>query len=266
MSHIDRRDMSDLTTITGPPLEARCWDLSDAQHGDSRSSRRPMRSLLVAALLASLMTMSSGLTVIAQTASPAPPSPVSLQPEAAVPTAMDAGEALGTEVEAMGIRADMSQLWEGVETEPGAVTAAHMQSYRWVPGGSEDIPAFAIVEIVRFRNADEAAIHGGTVAAAIGGSLSGFETDLSAELVVTGSFISEEGFGGSTILVLEGAVVAIVTAFRTGSEEMEQASTALAALVLDRLRGLGRSAATRSAKVDSGPQISAGARERPPPP
>jgi hypothetical protein len=30
MSHIDRRSMSDLTTITGPPLEARCRDLSDA--------------------------------------------------------------------------------------------------------------------------------------------------------------------------------------------------------------------------------------------
>ena len=160
---------------------------------------------------------------------------MSIDPDVAFPSAEDVGDALEAEVETMGIRADMGQLWEGVELEPEAVTDAQMQFYRWVPSGGEDVPTSVIVEIVRFRSADEAAIYGGMVGSAISDPLVGFEADLSAELVATGSFASEEGFGGSTILVRDGPVVAIVTAFRNGSVEMERASTTVTALVLERL-------------------------------
>lgn len=196
-----------------------------------------MRRLILVSLVACLATAAGGSTVAAQSPSPSPSPAMSIDPDVGLPSALDVGEALGAEVETMGIRADIGQLWEGVELEPGAVTAAQMQFYQWVPSGSEDAPARVVVEIVRFRSADEAALHGGSVAAAISGPLQGFETDLSAELVATGSFASEEGFGGSTIVVREGPVVAIVTAAQTGAEEMEHASTTLTALVLERLSG-----------------------------
>jgi hypothetical protein len=196
-----------------------------------------MRRLLSGLLMACLVTLGSSLASAAQSPSPSPSPAMSIDPDVVFPSALDVGDALGAEVETMGIRADMGQLWEGVELEPGAVTAAQMQFYRWSLDGDEDAPAQVIAEIVRFRSADEAAVHGGEVAASITGPLQGFETDLSAELVATGSFTSEEGFGGSTILVREGPVVAIVTAFRNGSVEMEHASTTVTALVLERLSG-----------------------------
>jgi hypothetical protein len=160
---------------------------------------------------------------------------MSIRPSIGFPSALEMGQALGTEVVVVGLRADMGQLWEGVELEPEAVMDARMQLYRWAPGGSEDAPVQAVVEIVRFRDADEAAIHGDVVAASITDPLQGFEADLSTELAATGSFTSEEGFGGSTILIREGAVVAIVTVFRTGAAEMEAAARTVAAFVLERL-------------------------------
>lgn len=194
-----------------------------------------MRRLLAAALVVGLMAAGSGLTGAAPSRSPSPSSAMSIDPDVALPSAQEVGDALGTEVEVMGVRADMGQLWEGVELEPEAVTDAQMQFYQWAPSGSEDVPARILVEIVRFRSTDEAAVHGDAVAAAITGPLQSFETDLSAELVASGSWTSEEGFGGSTILVREGPVVAIVTAVRTGADEMEHTSTTMTALVLERL-------------------------------
>jgi hypothetical protein len=194
-----------------------------------------MRCLLAAALVACLMTGGSGLSAAAQSPSPSPSSITSNDPEVAFPSVEEVGHALGSEVETIGVRADMGQLWEGVELEPGAVTDALMQAYQGRSEGHEDAAAVIVVEIVRFRSRDEAASYGGMVAAAISGPLETFDADLAAELVATGSFASDEGFGGSTILVQEGPVVAIVTAYRTGAQEMETASSAVTALVLERL-------------------------------
>ena len=196
-----------------------------------------MRRFLTAVLMACLAIVGSGLTVVAQSPSPSPsPSPVvSLDLGVAFPSAEETGDALGTEFETMGIRADIGQLWEGAELELEAVSDAQMQFYRSVPSGGKDAPTFVIVEIVRFRSVEEAATYGDTVGTAVSDPLVGFEADLPAELVATGSFISEQGYGGSTILVQEGPFVAIVTAFRTGAQEMERASTTMTALVLEGL-------------------------------
>jgi hypothetical protein len=198
-----------------------------------------MRRLILVSLVACLATVGGGLTAAAQSSSPSPSTAMSFDPDVVFPSVVDVGDAMGAEVDVLGTRADIGQLWEGVELEPAAVTAGQMRFYRWSPGGSEEAPVQAIVEIVRFRSADEAAIHGDAVAASITDPLQGFEADLSAELVATGSFTSEEGLGGSTILVREGPVVAIVTVVRTGAEEMEAASRTMAALVLEGLSGDG---------------------------
>jgi hypothetical protein len=196
-----------------------------------------MRRLALAALAACLASAGGGPTMVAQSPSPSQSPVMSISPGIGFPGALEMGEALGTEVEVVGLRADMGQLWEGVELEPEAVTDAQMQLYRWAPAGSEDAPVHAVIEIVRFRDADEAGIHGDVVAASITDPLQGFEADLSTELAATGSFTSEEGFGGSTILIREGPVVGIVTVVRPGAEEMEAAARTVAALVLEGLSG-----------------------------
>jgi hypothetical protein len=196
-----------------------------------------MRRLIFVSFVAGLVAAGSGLTVAAQSPSPSPPSAMSIEADVAFPSTVEVGDALATEVEVLGIQENVGQLWEGVELDPTAVTAAQMRFYRWVPSGIEDAPTSAVVEIVRFRSTDEAAIHRSTLAESITGPLQGFETDLSADLVATGSWASSEGFGGSTILVQEGPVVAIVTAVRSGAEEMEHTSTIMAALVIERLSG-----------------------------
>jgi hypothetical protein len=194
-----------------------------------------MRRLILASLVTYLVTGGGGLAAAAPSPSPSPT--MSFEHDIAFPGAVDVGDALGVEAEVLGTREGLGQLWEGAEVELAAVTTGQLRLYRWSSDGSEDATAQAIVEIVRFRSADEAAIHGDAVAASIAGPLQSFETDLSADLVATGSWISEEGFGGSTILVQEGPVVAIVSVAQTDAVEMEQASTTMTALALERLSG-----------------------------
>lgn len=72
--------------------------------------------------------------------------------------------------------------------------------------------------------------------AAITAPLDMFETDLASGLAAAGSWATDEGLAGSIIVVREGQVVVAVIATGAGAKELEDASHALAALVLDRLR------------------------------
>ncbi len=155
------------------------------------------------------------------------------------PTAAEVGEALGLEVEAMGVQADMSQAWEHIDVAPGTLVAKHVQGYRWPPGGtggtSDDAMAGVLIDIVMFRNSVDGAAYGGKVAATVSGTA--FSTGLSADLVTTGSWTSDQGFGGSTLAVQAGSIVVLVTAFKTGAAELAAAVEEIAALILARIDG-----------------------------
>jgi len=143
----------------------------------------------------------------------------------------------------MGIEVDMSQVWEGADIEPGALVAKRLQGYRWpasgTAGAADDAFAGVTIDIDQFRSPVDGARYGGEVAAAITDPLADFPTNLSADLVAAGSWTSDQGFGGSTIVVQEGPFVVIVTAARTGATEMETATETVTMLVLERLVGEG---------------------------
>lgn len=195
-----------------------------------------MRVFLVACLAA----FGAGCTSDAQSSSPSPATTM-VDIESIFPGAREVGEVLGLEVEPMGIRGDMGQYWEGTEFAPGALVSAQLQYYRWPVGGtaedSDDAFAGVSVEIDRFRSADDAARYGGDIASSSTGPLAEFPTELLADLVATGTWTSDEGFGGSTIVAQAGPMVVVVTAARTGATEMETATEAVTKLVLDRLSG-----------------------------
>ncbi len=155
------------------------------------------------------------------------------------PTAAEVGDALGLEVEAMGVQADMSQAWEHIDIAPGALVAKHVQVYGWPPGGSDGTPddatAGVLIDIDLFRSPVDGAAYGEKVAATVSGTA--FSTGLSADRVTTGSWTSDQGFGGSTIAVQAGSIVVLVTAFRTGATELEGAVEEIAALILARIGG-----------------------------
>jgi hypothetical protein len=198
--------------------------------------RRPLTAFLVICLL----LVATAPAVVAQSPSP-PPSPEVAVPDfdPFFPTADEVGAVLGQTVEAMGVMADMSQLWEGTDIDPDALLAKRLQRYRSlmgeIPGAADDSFASVTVDIDWFRSADDAARYGGEVASRVSDPLAGFPTELSAEMVATGSWASDEGFGGSTIVARAGPVVVIVTAARTGATEMETATEGVTRLVLDRL-------------------------------
>lgn len=154
------------------------------------------------------------------------------------PTAAEVGDALGLEVVAMGVQADMSQSWEHIDIAPGALVAKHVQVYRWPPGGSDGTPddatAGVLIDIDLFRNPVDGAAYGEKVAATVLGTA--FSTGLSADRVTTGSW-TDHGFGGSTIAVQAGSIVVLVTALRTGATDLEGAVEEIAALILARIRG-----------------------------
>ena len=199
-----------------------------------------MRGLMRVSLVACLAVFGAGCTSDAQSPSPSPTTTLA-DFESIFPSAGEVGEVLGLEVEAMGIRGDMGQYWEGTEFAPGALVSTQLQHYRRPAGGtaedSDDAFAGVSVEIDRFRSADDAARYGGEIASSITEPLADFPTELSADLVATGTWASDEGFGGSTIVARTGPIVVIVTAARTGATEMETATEAVTKLVLDRLSG-----------------------------
>jgi hypothetical protein len=197
-------------------------------------------SVLVLGLVAIAGCSGSGGTVI--TPSPTGQPPRAIAPAhlpSLFPTATDVGEALGLEVEAMGVQADMSQAWEHIDITPGALVAKHVQGYRWPPGGTGGAPADAIagvlIDIDLFRSPVDGAAYGVKVAATVSGTA--FSTGLSADRVTTGSWTSDQGFGGSTIAVQAGSIVVLVTAFRTGATELEAAAEEIAALILAGIDG-----------------------------
>jgi hypothetical protein len=155
------------------------------------------------------------------------------------PTAVEVGDALGLEVEARGIQADMSQAWEHIDIAPGALVAKHFQGYRWPPGGTggtpDDAMAGVLIDIDLFRSPVEGAAYGEKVAATVSGTA--FSTGLSADRVATGSWTSDQGFGGSTAAFQVRSVVVLVTAFQTGATELEAAVEEIAALILARIDG-----------------------------
>jgi len=189
-------------------------------------------------LAACLAVFGAGCTPDAQSP-PTSPATSLADFESIFPSAGEVGEVLGLDVEAMGVRDDMGQYWEGTEFASGALVSTQLQHYRWPVGGtaddSDDAFAGVSVEIDRFRNADDAARYGGEVASSITGPLADFPTALSADLVAAGSWASDEGFGGSTVVARTGPIVVIATAARTGATEMETASEAVTKHVLDRL-------------------------------
>lgn len=161
------------------------------------------------------------------------------------PTAAEVSEALGLEVEAMGIRDDMSQLWEGTELPPDGLLAKRVQGYRWIApaasGAPGDVFAGVSVDIDRFATAEDAAKAAAHLSAAFLRStltrFTPFATGLSGDLVTAGSMTSDEGFGGSTILVQDGPLVVIVVAVRTGATEQKTEAERITALILARARG-----------------------------
>lgn len=116
--------------------------------------------------------------------------------------------------------------------------AARMKAYRVKPGASRDATTGCVIEIVQFRS-EAAAAGGATVAEAITTSLPSFDAEVSAGLVVSGTWTTEDGPAGSIILAQDGLVVAIVTV--AGFAETEAAGQALSRLVLDRVRASGLS-------------------------
>lgn len=208
---------------------------------DNPGARPRRRALIVVALLATIAGCSgSGGTVI--TPSPTGQPPRSIAPAdlpSLFPTATEVGEALGLEVEAMGVQADMSQAWEHIDITPGALVAKHVQAYRWPPGGTggapDDAGAGFVIDIDLFRNPVDGAAYGERVGAIVEGTA--FSTGLSADRVTTGSWTSDQGFGGSSIAVQAGSIVVLVTAFRTGATELEAAAEEIAALILARIDG-----------------------------
>jgi hypothetical protein len=202
-----------------------------------------MRRLMTAFLVACLSAVCAGSTSVAQSPLPPPPLTAPADLDGLFPAAAEVGDALGLEVEAMGIQVDMSQVWEGADIEPGALVARRLEGYRWPAGGTagaaDDAFAGVTIDIDQFQSPVDGARYGAEVSAAITDPLADFPTDLSADLVTAGSWASDQGFGGSTIVVQEGPFVVIVTAARTGVIEMETASETVTALVLARIRGAG---------------------------
>ena len=194
-----------------------------------------MRRLISASLIVLLTVLGAGPAVVGQTPTPSPSPTVANDLDTAFPSAEEVAEALGTDVEAGDIVTDMSQLWEGAGISAMDVPAARMQTYRSLPGETDSMLAGGIVEIVRFADSDDAAAHSEGIAAAFSDSLMGFETDLSADLVATQSWTSDDGISGSTVMAREGPLVVMVTLAGTAPVEMETASEALAKLVLGRL-------------------------------
>jgi hypothetical protein len=99
------------------------------------------------------------------------------------------------------------------------------------------------VDIDRFATAEDAARAAAHLSAAFQGStltpFTPFRTDLSGDLVTAGSMTSDEGFGGSTILVQDGPLVVVVVAGRTGATEQQAAAERITGLILARARGEG---------------------------
>ena len=199
-----------------------------------------MLGLMRASLVVCLAVFGAGCTTDAPSPSTSPRTTLA-DFESIFPSADEVGEVLGLEVEAMGIRGDLGQYWEGTEFAPGTLVSTQLQHYRWPAGGtpedSDDAFAGVSVEIDRFGSVDDAARYGGDIASSITDPLADFPTELSADLVATGTWASDEGFGGSTIVARTGPIVVIVTAARTGATEMETATEAVTKLVLDRLSG-----------------------------
>jgi hypothetical protein len=177
-----------------------------------------------------------GMPVPCPTPTPAAVSPAEL--DGLFPDASDVGAVLGLEIEATGIRDDMSQLWEGVEFAPGALVARRLQAYRWPAGGTDGTPeswAGVLIDIDLFGSPAEAAAYGAGRASALAtgsGSDEPFVTDLVADQVAGVSWTSGEGFGGSTILVQDGPIVVIVSAAGTAIADLQVAAEAIAERIL----------------------------------
>lgn len=198
--------------------------------------RRPVAVSLAVSLAVCLAVAGAISAASGQSLSPIPSPTAPADADGFFPSAAEVAGVLGVEVEATGIREDLGQWWEGTDLDPAVVERARMQSYRSPAVDSAETWAGVIVEVVRFRGEADAAGHD-TAIAAITAPLDTFETGLASDLVAAGSWASDEGFGGSIVVVREGPVVVVVIATRSGVEEMEGTGQALAAIVLDRLRG-----------------------------
>lgn len=198
-----------------------------------------MLRILTASLATCLAIAGVGSAATGQPASPTPSSTMLADSDGFFPSAAEVGEALGVELDAGGVRDDLGQWWEGIDLDPAVVESARTQTYRSPDIETAETWAGVIVEVVRFRSEADATSYGAEVAA-ITAPLETFETDLVADLVAAGSSVSDEGVGGSVIILGDGPVLVVVTAAKTGTEGWEAAGEVVAALVLDRLRGTGQ--------------------------
>jgi hypothetical protein len=205
----------------------------------SKGDADRVRRTVIACLFACIATIGDSGSLLAQ--SPSPPGASSAPVEGAglelFPSAEEISEVLDVDVEARGIQDDLSNLWEGTDIDWDAMVSARTQSYAPPQAETQDPLTGVLIDVVHFQGLDEAAQHGDDVAAAVTNGLPGFATDLSGDLVATASFTSDDGFGGSVIVVRDGLVVVVVTTFATGADEMETVSEAVVGLVLGRLHG-----------------------------
>jgi len=77
--------------------------------------------------------------------------------------------------------------------------------------------------------------HGDKVAATIAGTT--FSTGLAADRVATGSWTSDQGFGGSTVAFRVGSVVVLVTGVSDRGDRARAVAKEIAALILARIDG-----------------------------
>ena len=99
----------------------------------------------------------------------------------------------------------------------------------------DDTPAGVTIDIVDLGTAEQAVPHVDEVM--LGDEPTAFETDLEGDFVATMSFASDEGFGGSAVVLRDGPVAIAVVAAVEGATEMEAASEAIALLVQSRIQG-----------------------------
>ncbi len=196
-----------------------------------------MRRMAMTCLLAGVATFGVSGSLLAQ--SPSPPEASSTPMEDAgpdpFPNAGEISEILGVDVEARGVEDGLSQLWEGSDIDWQALPSAQLAMYASPADADPETLTGIIIDIVRFESTDDATQHMADVAFGDDDVDPGFETELDVDFVATMSFASEDGFGGSVIMLSTGPDAVAVTVFASGVSEMEAASTAIVELVLDRL-------------------------------
>ena len=193
----------------------------------------------LASVIALIVTLGLGSGALGQAASPAaePTDPGEAGVPDVFPSAEEISAVLGAEVEARGVQAGLSQLWEGSAVDTEALPGAQLAMYASPAADGQERFTGVIIDVAHFESVDHAVQHVDGVV--LGGAPPDFETEVAGDFVTTLSFASDDDTGGSVIILRRGPVAVAVTVAATGATEMEAASEAIVQLVLDRLEGNG---------------------------